>query len=180
MFIPFSENRVIRPDEVGDLYDEEDYIIQSYDPGGTTGWAMMAIHKAAIRRHDVLIIPNISWWTAGELTGSEYKQANEMASGAFAWPRAHLVVEDFILQKFSPARDLLAPVRVTARFQQAIGDRPIVFQMPSLAMTAVTDERQKEWGFWVVGSEHARVSVKHTLVWAQRAKKIVQSRTRAR
>lgn len=177
MFIPHGGNSVITPEDVGDAYDEDDYTILAYDPGGTTGWAMMGIHKMAIRRPELLILANISWWSAGELTGSEHKQALAMSAGADAWPRAHIVVEDFILQKFSPARDLLAPVRVTARFQQTIGERPVVFQMPSLAMTAVTDDRQREWGFWVVGSEHARVSVKHSLVWAQRAKKIVQSRT---
>lgn len=182
VFIPSSDrDRVITIDDVrGQIpgYEQvDDYTILAYDPGGTTGWAAMGIHKLAMRRPDYLIVPNINWWSAGELVGPEGKQAAAMAEAATAWCSAHIVVEDFILQKFSPARELLAPVRVTARFEQAIGSRHIILQMPSLAMTTVDDDRLRSIEMWVKGSEHARVSVKHCLVWAQRAKKIIARRT---
>ena len=181
MFIPHGDNSIITPEQVGEeLFDEDDYVIQAYDPGGTTGWCMIAIHKMAIRKPDILILPNVTWWTAGELTGSERSQVGRMTEGANLWPRAHLVMEDFILRKLSADRALLAPVRVAARFEERMGDRHIVYQLSSFAMTAVTDERLRDWGFWVSGSPHARDAIRHALLWAQRAKKIVQSRVRSR
>lgn len=34
-------------------------------------------------------------------------------------------------------------------------------QMPSTAMTYATNQRLRDWGAWVVGSEHARDAVRH-------------------
>lgn len=39
----------------------------------------------------------------------------------------------------------------------------LVWQMPSMAMTDVTNERMKRWGAWVSGSEHARDAMRHLL-----------------
>jgi hypothetical protein len=42
--------------------------------------------------------------------------------------------------------------------------------MPSLAMSTVPDDRQKRWGFWVPGKEHARDAVKHNITFLKRRK----------
>lgn len=45
----------------------------------------------------------------------------------------------------------------------------LVWQMPSVAMTDVTNDRLKRWGAWVSGSEHARDSMRHCLAYLKAA-----------
>ena len=81
------------------------------------------------------------------------------------------MVEDFILRQFTMARDLLAPVRVTAAFQYGLralrpaNPRTYVRQQPSLAMRSVTDDRLKAWGFWapLKGAPHGRDATRHAI-----------------
>jgi hypothetical protein len=173
-----DRNLIIGRREVGQLHDQNNaFLVEAIDPGGTTGWAMFAVHRMALRLPDHLIMENILWWSAGEIIGPEFDQAAEVARSASEWPCAKIVIEDFILRKFSPDRVILAPVRLTARIQQELADRPVIFQQPSLAMTTITDERLQEMGYWFRGSEHARVSIKHALTYLQRAKRVLAKRT---
>lgn len=171
--------------ESGEEIVAEDYLSLAFDPGGTTGWSLFAVNRAAMRSETYGILNNISFWSAGQFAGPEGSQAQRMAALAHHWRVSSIVIEDFILRKFTMARELLAPVRVTARFQMAFEllDNPsphgIVFQPASLAMTAVTDERQKEWGFWLPGQPHANDATKHNITWLRRKKAIIKKQVAA-
>jgi hypothetical protein len=146
------------------------YRIVAFDPGGTTGWCVMAIHEDAIDDPEIRIVDNVQFWTAGEFTGEEDDQADSILDLANSWPTARLIMEDFILRKFSKSEELLSPVRLAAIVRHGLRPRYFILQQSALAMTTVTDERMKSMGFWIPGKQHARGAVKHALTWAKRAK----------
>lgn len=170
----------VTPDELTDLDADDLYICTAFDPGGTTGWAVFGVHADAINDPEYRIIDNIEFWSAGQVFGPEASQSREMWELVEAWPDAHIVIEDFVLRKFTSARELLSPVRITARFEErmeCMGDkRPIIKQPGALAMSAITDERLKKMGLYnpLVGKEHARDAVRHSLTWLKRAKKLAE------
>ena len=175
---PNKSGTAVAPDDFEDLDVDDLYTTISFDPGGTTGWSVFAVYKEAIEDSEYSILDNVSFWTAGEFIGDERGQADEMIALVEAWPEAHIVIEDFVLRKFTSARELLSPVRITARFDQALhisGDaRPMIIQPGVLAMKTVTDARLKRMGLWppLQGSEHKRDAVRHNITWMKRAKQL--------
>lgn len=170
----------VEPEDLADLDVDDMYVCVAFDPGGKTGWAVFGVHSDAIDDPEYRIIDNIEFWTMGEFFGPEPEQAREMYELVEQWPTAKIIMEDFVLRKFSSARELLSPVRVCERFcgrmDQAGDKRPIIKQMPSLAMTKVTDARLKKMGLYnaTVGKEHGRDAVRHCLTWLSRAKKLAE------
>lgn len=170
----------VKPEEMVALDVEDMYVCVAFDPGGKTGWSVFGVHGDAIEDPECRIIDNIEFWSCGEFFGPESEQAREMYELAEQWPTAKLIMEDFVLRKFSSARELLSPVRVSARFEgrmdQAGDQRPIIRQQPSLAMTKMTDDRLKRLGLYnaTVGKEHGRDAVRHALTWLSRAKKLAE------
>lgn len=82
----------------------------------------------------------------------------------------HVVIEDFILHKMTSDRELLDPVRVTSGFLAVMHDSfapefDVTWQQPSAAMTYATNDRLREWGLWIRGSdrdlEHQRDARRH-------------------
>ena len=164
--------------------------VLAFDPGGTTGWAVIAIHPDALRPPGAdgiayKILDNIVFWSAGQFTGTEAEMADAMVELVKAWPgRSPLVVEDFILRVYRRDRTLLSPVRITARFEHAVRytgfaerqrsgpGRQIILQGPSMAMSVATDERLKTWGFYnaTAGQPHARDAVRHAITFLRREK----------
>lgn len=169
--------RGIKPSDTNDDPDET-YTAISFDPGGTTGWAVMAVHPDAIENEEYNITDNIVFWSAGEFVGSEDEMADQMADLAKAWDQAKIICEDFVLRKFLSSRELLAPVRVFSKFEHRMWmlpvQRPIIWQPSSLAMSTITDQRLKKMGLYtaLVGKEHARDAVRHNLTWLRRAKQM--------
>lgn len=170
----------VDPEELADLDVDDLYVCTPFDPGGKTGWAVFGVHADAINDPECRIIDNIEFWSMGEFFGPEQSQAREMFELVEQWPTAKIIMEDFVLRKFSSARELLSPVRITARFEgrmdQAGDPRPIIKQQPSLAMTTITDDRLKKMGLYnaTVGKEHGRDAVRHGLTWLKRAKKLAE------
>lgn len=169
----------IAPDTAHDLWAEVDegpeglYIVTALDPGGTTGWCTMGVHPDALTGDpDVPILGNVEWWTAGQFEGAEDDQADEIVELIHSWPTSRIIIEDFILRSQAGllGREVLSPVRITAKVVWAIRPRYAVLQMPSLAMGTITDERQKDWGFWLPGQPHARDAIKHALTFVKRNK----------
>src|SRR5215471_4818089 len=125
-----------------------DYEVVAFDPGGTTGWAVTSVHREAMEDDEYKILDNILFWTAGEFTGPWESQVDAMLELCGAWPEAKVVCEDFYLRQLAVD---LAPVRITGAFQYGLRldgrkhknakARPIIMQMPALAMTTVTDAR---------------------------------------
>lgn len=116
---------VLTPHDTEEYYEEDQedqlYTIIGYDPGGTSGWAVVGIHMEAIEDPEYLIQDNIAFWSIGEITGrNENHHAREMLALARAWPGAKLVGEKFTLRKFSSDDDLLSPVRINAKFEYAL------------------------------------------------------------
>ena len=170
----------VEPEALADLDIDDLYVCVSFDPGGTTGWAVFGVHSDAINDPEYRIIDNIEFWSLGEFWGPDREQAREMFELVEQWPTAKIVMEDFVLRKFSSARELLSPVRICERFcgrmDQAGDERPIIKQQPSLAMSTITDARLKKMGLYnaTVGKEHGRDATRHNLTWLKRAKKLAE------
>lgn len=165
--------------------DDDLYTAVAFDPGGVTGWAAFGVRVKAMHDPRMKILSNLAWWQVGEISGDEGKQAEEMVQLAQAWDDAAIVVEDFMLRKLTTDREMLSPVRVTARFEHSLflqrDSRVIIFQPSALAMDTVTDDRLiaigqvRGLGFYnaTIGMKDARDAVRHGLTWLRRAKKII-------
>lgn len=166
----------VTPEDMGEPTDDPFYTSIWFDQGGTTGWSVFGIWPEAMYRKDLKILAHVAAWSAGEFTGNEAQMTDQMMALVEAWgDDAKVGYEDFILQKFLMSRDLLSPVRMSARFEDrmymAARDHQIQKpQLASLAMRTVTDERLKAWGFWLPGQDHARDAVRHNITWLRRIK----------
>lgn len=157
----------IDPDVVT-LEDSESYTVIAFDPGGTTGWSLFAIHPEAMGPDPLIpVAANIDMWAAGEFTGVLTDQVDEVVELCASWPDARLVTEDFHLRQMDAD---LAPVEVNAMMAWALRPRYFIKQQANLAMSMVTDDRQKSWGFWLPGKPHARDAIKHNLTFLRRMK----------
>lgn len=149
-------------------------VVIALDPGGTTGWSIMQVHPESLIDPQCPILSNIDYWQHGQFTGNENRQAKEAAELIEQWPGAAVVIEDFILRKFLQDRDLLAPVRITARVEYALYLRGQSFfkQQPSEAKGVATDDRLKAWKLYrSEGAEqHARDADRHAITWLRKAK----------
>ncbi len=83
-----------------------------------------------------------------------------------------LVVEDFILRERTKARNLLAPVRLTAAVVQEVlrSDKQIglTLQSASDAKSVITDDRLRSLGLWQVGQVHARDACRHLALFLRK------------
>lgn len=150
--------------------DNDQYVVLALDPGGTTGWSVIGVHVDAITSGDpsLKIMENVEFWTCGQFTGNEFDQVDEICALIAAWPSARLVSELFTLRTRVTSSETFSLERMNFGIGYAIRPRYLVFQQPSLAMTTITDDRQKDLGFWVPGREHARDSIKHALTFLKR------------
>lgn len=174
---------VLTPHDTEAYYEEDQedqlYTIIGYDPGGTTGWAVLGIFPEAIEDEDYLIQENIAFWSIGEISDrNENKHARELLELARAWSGAKIVGEQFILRKFLSSSELLSPVRVNAKFEYALEEampgRQIIWQQAELAMSTITDLRLQKMGLYAptIGKEHGRDGLRHALTWAKRARQM--------
>lgn len=161
----------VDPEDVTDAFTddpEQSYIVLALDPGGTTGWAVLCVHPEAMTGDpDVPVLENVLWWTAGQFTGKQDDQIDQIVELIQSWPTARIVTEDFNIRQQNV---LLDPAEINAVVRWAIRPRYYVKQHSSLAMSTVTDDRQKAWGFWIPGKEHARDAVKHAITFLKRRK----------
>jgi hypothetical protein len=90
----------------------------AFDPGGTTGWAEFSCPFVNVfkRDTDLLLGMEVEY---GQLTGLEGVQAMDVQDllRKFVGP---VIIEDFILRIQSADRDVLSPVRMTARIEQIV------------------------------------------------------------
>lgn len=148
--------------------DPEQYIVLALDPGGSTGWSVFGVHPEAMTGDpEFRVLDNVLWWTAGEFTGKQDDQIDQIVALVGSWPSARLVTEDFAIRQVGV---LLDPAEINAAVRWATRPRYWVKQHSNLAMKTVTDDRQKAWGFWIPGQEHARDAVKHSITFLKRRK----------
>lgn len=159
---------------VTDEDDTHDYAcLISLDPGGTTGWNVIMVHPDALEDEDVSILANIMHYDQGQFEGTELEQADEIISLWEAWDNAALVCESFELRQ---ADAELQPVIIRAMLEwylhklPRVERRPLFVQSPSLVMNSITDARLKRWGIYHKGQEHARDSLRHSIMFLRRAK----------
>jgi hypothetical protein len=160
------------------LYDgtSGDPTVVWYDPGGTSGWAVISVHPDALTDPGVRILDNIEHMAYGEFTGSEFDQVDAMLDLADSWPGAAIGTEHFILQQFRKDEELLSLVRLNAAFRYEMvrhgRTRRVHRQNAQLAMTTVTDDRLRAWGFWgrTAGLPHARDAIRHNITFLKRLK----------
>jgi hypothetical protein len=154
--------------------------ILGIDPGGTTGWCLLTVARAAIFADEE---SGILEWDYGELTGPEPGQAIaimrmclEIQGLDYKTGVAIMAEQWDIDPNFkSTDQESYSPVRINAQLQllhyeKRMGDATLHFQSRALAFGTATDERLKHWGLWVEGSTHIRAAARHAIVGLRRAK----------
>jgi hypothetical protein len=156
--------------DVNELCDSPTVV--ALDPGGTTGWCVFQCHPESLIDPEVLVLDNIDYWQSGQFTGSEDQQAADIFNLICSWAGCAVLIEDFVLRMMSPDRDLLSPVRITAKVEHLLWQRELTFfkQMPSEAKTTATDDRLKSWKLYKPGEEHGRDATRHAITFMRKAR----------
>lgn len=150
------------------------------DPGGTTGWGVMAVDPSILTEGKP-IENNIAHWACGEIEGNLNQQTSEILQLFDLWEEAAVGIEKFTLRQMAVE---LSPVEITSKVEYGLwlmekwaadeDERPMgrgrwVFkQEPSLAKRTLTDDRQREYRLWEPGKDHKRDAIKHCYTFLQR------------
>lgn len=159
------------------------------DPGGTTGWGVIAVDPFLIVDNKPITPRSVAHWSCGDIKGNENQMASQCLELLDLWEDAAAGLEKFTLRQRHVE---LSPVSVTAKIEYALWlmekwaaeeeERPMrrgrmVFkQEPSLAKRTLTDDMMRDLGFWVPGPDHKRDAIKHCYTFLQR----MQEKPRAR
>lgn len=154
--------------------------ILALDPGGTTGWSLIVLKRELLGRNVFdqpleMILKSKMKWDHGEI---DCRQSEDVAVYQIRklideWPSAAIVVEDFILrtQRREQSRELLSPVRITAKIEHHLWlcQRKMFLQQPAMAKR-LTDERLKALGVYTRdgGLQHARDADRHVVMFIRR------------
>lgn len=156
--------------------------IMAFDPGGTTGWCATSFrlgHLAILRSAGLkaFLGAEALTLTSGQLTGSETSQALDaaelIAAGVERGEVDYVVLlyEDFILRQKRKDRDLLSPVRVTAKLEminEIEWGFPELKQQPSLAKSSMPNSRLKALKLYRPGKPHANDAIRHNITLIRR------------
>lgn len=154
----------------------------AYDPGGTTGWCASSFrlgHLDLLRRNGLTAFLGAEALslTSGQLIGSENVQALDAATMIDAGLERGevdfviILIEDFILRQQRKDRDLLSPVRVTAKLtllNELYWQFPVLFQQPSLAKSSLPNSRLKKYKLYQRGKPHANDAIRHNVTLIRR------------
>lgn len=155
--------------------------ITAVDPGGSTGICTVWYWPEGLESGTVPLQHCLMGWEASCLRGSE----NEQAAQVMRWisdrsiEESDVVIEDFILRSAIKGRELLSPVRITAKleyhlwrgFKDAAGGKRSMEaykQSPNDAKGVVTDERLKLMTMYTPGPDHARDATRHAVLWLRK------------
>lgn len=155
--------------------------ILALDPGGTTGWSLLILRRN-INGRDVFswnldaILRNKVSWEHGELwcKGDEDAATYQLAKLCDQFPSAAIVIEDFILrqERKEKSRDLLSPVRLTAKLEYCLWRQGRRTFKLSAGQTKpiVTDERLGMLGCLADDgmSDHARDADRHAVMFVRK------------
>ena len=154
--------------------------IITIDPGGTTGWSLLVLKREVLGRnvfdHPLeMILRSKMKWDHGEIDcrQTEDQSVYSLRKLIDEWPSAAVVIEDFILrtQRREQSRELLSPVRITAKLEHHLWlcKRKMFLQQPAMAKR-MTDERLKQLGVYSRegGLQHARDADRHAIMFIRR------------
>ena len=155
------------------------------DPGGITGWGVMAVNPSALLDPGKPIEKSIQHWACGEAQGNENQMASEILQLYDVWDDAAIGVESFVIRKFLQHREFLSPVRIRSKIEYGLWlmekwsaaeegrdmgrGRWLWTQDPSLAKRTLTDDRQRDAKLWEPGRDHKRDAIKHCYTFLVRA-----------
>jgi hypothetical protein len=173
--------------------DGEDLVsvptVVAFDPGGMTGWSVMAVHPEALSDPSLSALENVDPWTHGEIKcngpdgkydiAAEDLGCDEMMAIVESWPGALIVLEDFRPRTDVRTMEAYTPMRLNAMMQRELHKLGMIYamQMPSEKSTA-SDDRLKLWGFYerAGGMGHARDGDRHSLIAIRKAKQTGKKR----
>lgn len=160
--------------------------VVAYDPGGTTGWAVMCVEPKTLLKNQPATSTIIKHYASGEITGEEPEQCDQIAELIDAWADSAVVGEQFTIRKFLQNREFMAPERINAciRWHLHGYGRPLFTQTPEMAKSKWDDGRLKRTKtngspWWVVGKDHARDGTRHAGLFIDRARAQPDLRGRA-
>lgn len=186
-----EEDLVITPRWAPAQDDRVRLYVIGYDPGVTTGWAVVRMDLELLLEHGFAGLalasgsgrdPEVFAWDADCFRGSENSMADQMIGLVRGvWMDAAMDAgedsdvlavarEGFTLRLFSADPDLLSPVRVSAAFDYAARSVPVprVVQSPSDAKQVVSDDRLKRLNLYKTGPEHPRDALRHCILLARK------------
>lgn len=137
------------------------------DPGTTTGVVVCDMDVGKIGCFE--ISSSESW------PRNEEKILNRLQTickGGVRDQEKVVVIEDFFLRpgQVSLNREVLSPVRIGFALFYRVNHyvSRVCWQMPSDAIGLVTDERLRDEGLWVIGSDHCRDAMRHYLLFCRK------------
>jgi hypothetical protein len=150
------------------------------DPGEGTGVALVTVPRTTIFDQAPYDGVNVVWYD--EIVGPENDQTDHLA-GIVRYvlinqrmPYCPVVLEDFILRKFTADRALLTPVRLNAKIDYRLsrdnlpGMSEIFYQSSGMAMDTIPEDRLKDYGLYAKGQKNARMAMCHALTFLRRAR----------
>lgn len=155
-------------------------VVCAFDPGIRTGWAWYDVDRidmCSLGTRVGLKGADREFGTFDTSRGERFHvdQMVAVTRGCWAWAKVDperdtfvVTIEDFILQMMSSDRELLAPVRLTARYLDRMETSGLAIWNKTTASEAkrtVTDERLKIWNQYVPSSgDHARDAQRHAIL----------------
>lgn len=173
-----------------------EYHLVAFDPGGTIGWAHLALDVRAFSRPEHKALDCVVNWKCGEFSGSEHEQLTTATKlmryarfGAMPYvnptdvvSRTDVISEDFELMQTIGGDNLLSPVRCNAVLAWEANKLAIKLELQRRSMrTNVTPERLTRAGFdspmnrggrWTKTGrgKDAFAAMQHAIVWIRRVK----------
>lgn len=152
--------------------------VLAYDPGGTTGWAVLCVRPRDLVSDKPLNRRLLKHYAAGQIVGDENTQVDQLVELVDIWPNAAVVGESFVqrIKNTGLETDVAySPVRINAvvRWWLATEDRFLFKQTPRDAKAKWTDSRLDDVKLNPGGghaNRHARDGVRHAALFLNRAR----------
>lgn len=131
------------------------------DPGETTGWSLFEAHADC---DDV-----VTMTMHGQITCTPLNTGIDRIEHLLKTTQPNfLVYEQYRVYSWKSAThswsELHTPKLIGAIVTVA-RNIPQADQMAQVAKSFVTDDKLREWGYWLPGMRHARDSIRHALYW---------------
>lgn len=155
--------------------------VLAYDPGGTTGWAVMCVRPKDLLSSKPFNRRLLAHYASGQIVGDEMTQIDQLVELVDHWPRAAVVGESFVQRIRNTGLETdeaYSPVRINAtlKWWLATEDRYLYKQSPAMAKDRWTDDRLRQAKLDPdpdgpkARDRHARDGVRHAALFLGRAR----------